>query len=186
MFPAPTAARTFARATSAPLSDTALAKPHHDHQLVALGGEREYPVMPERSVSLAWFKRPSPACWRLSAGLLFRSGLALSTRAKKDSMARLWLDEPLKTGYESVLIQIELGATDKTQKARLVAAGHNYEVKASVGLHFAWVPLALAEAQTKLHLEVELGRGQWVKVGPVYRLARGDEDTTQALTLIEL
>ena len=155
-------------------------------QLVALGGEHEYSVMPERSVSLAWFKRHSPACWRLSAGLLFRSGLALGTRAKKDSMARLWLDEPPKTGYESVLIQIELGATDKTQKARLVAAGHNYEVKASVGLHFAWVPLALAEAQTKLHLEVELGRGQWVKVSPVYRLRRGPAGATQALTLIEL
>jgi hypothetical protein len=92
-------------------------------------------------------------------------------------MARLWLDEPPKTGYGSVLIEIELGATDRTKKAHLVAADHNYKVKPSV---------ALAEAQTKLHLEVELGRGQWVKVSPVYRLARGDEDTTQALTLIEL
>ena len=101
-------------------------------------------------------------------------------------MARLWLDEPPKTGYGSVLIQIELGATDRTKKAHLVAADHNYKVKPSVGLHFAWVPLALAQAQTKLHLEVELGRGQWVKVSPVYRLARGDEDTAQALTLDEL
>jgi hypothetical protein len=39
-----------------------IAKPQYDQQLVALGGEHEYPVMPERSVSLAWFKRPSPAC----------------------------------------------------------------------------------------------------------------------------
>ena len=101
-------------------------------------------------------------------------------------MARLWLDAPPNTGYGSVLIRIELGTTDKTKKARLAGGGHTYGVEVSAGLHFAWVPLPPAEAQTDLHLEVELGPGQWVKVGPVYRLTTACKSATEALILSEL
>ena len=87
-------------------------------------------------------------------------------------MARLWLNAPPKTGYGSVLIEIELGATDKATKARLVAAGHTYEVKASAGRRFAWVPLPVAEAQTNIHLEVEL---DWVR-GTFIPIHAADQD----------
>ena len=101
-------------------------------------------------------------------------------------MARLWLDNPPRTGYESVLIEIELSPADRGKMARLVAAGHTYAARPSTGLHFAWVPVALAEAQINLYLEVELGRDQWVKVGPAYRLTKEDTQGTAALALSEV
>ena len=65
-----------------------------------------------------------------------------------------------RTGYGSVLVEIEFGSTEENKRARLVAAGHPFPGETFRGASLRLDPMAMAEAETKFHMEVEIG---WLK-----------------------